>query len=218
MKKVWIVILCAVLLCGFTACGAEQDIRGDQIVVDGADGKEFELGQTSGLNYENKFVGIGCNLGSDWVFYTDEQLRELNNQTADMAGEEFQEVMANADVVFDMQAVNADGLCNINLVLEKTPALVAATYDFQKNYEKAFPTMKTSYENMGCTDYAYTFMDLTVDGKTVDGVFNTGTLGGVKMYQKQFAVKCNGYVASITVTAMGTDATDEILKTMYWID
>jgi len=78
--------------------------------------------------------------------------------------------------------------------------------------------VKESFENMGFTDYTYEFVDLEIDGKAVTGVKNIASASGVSMCQKQFAVKCNGYIASITVTSMNKDITDDILKTIYWTD
>lgn len=218
MKKALALILCVILMFSISACAGEADIRGEQTEVVSGEEKEFELGQADGLNYENTFVGIGFNLESGWSFYTDEQIRELNNQTMEIGSEEYKEVMENADVVFDVQAVSADGTSNINVVLEKVSALALATFDFKTNYEKTFSVVKESFENMGFTDYTYEFVDLEIDGKTVTGVKNIASASAVSMYQKQFAVKCNGYIASITVTSMNKDTTDDILKTIYWTD
>ena len=30
-----------------------------------------------GITYENKFIGIGCKLDSNWAFYTDEEIKEM---------------------------------------------------------------------------------------------------------------------------------------------
>lgn len=218
MKKALALLLCVVLLFSISACGGETDIRGEQTEIASGDEKEFELGQTAGLKYENDFVGIGCNLESGWSFYTDEQIRELNNQTMDIGTEEYKELMESANMVFDMQAVSGDGTSNINVVLEKASALALATYDFKATYEKNFSVVKESFENMGFTDYTYEFMDLEIDGKTITGVKNIASATDVTMYQKQFVVKCNGYTAAITVTSMNKDTTDDILKTIYWID
>lgn len=37
--------------------------------------------------YVNEFSGINCSLDAQWIFYADEQLREINNITYDMLDE-----------------------------------------------------------------------------------------------------------------------------------
>lgn len=217
MKKLLAILLCIAMLTALTACGDNEipeTLRGEQSTQ-----KEFALGQTSGLNYENQFIGIGCTLSSDWTFYTDAQIRQLNNQTADLAGDVYEDLMANTNMVYDMWAKNANNTDSINVILEKSTVATVENFDFQKNYELVFPSMKQGFENMGYTDIQYTFQTISLDGKTLSGVLTTANYGYGTMYQKQFAVPCdNGYIATVTVSAFDIDRTDHYISSFYWAE
>ena len=54
--------------------------------------KEFALGTVSGEQYQNDFIGLSFTLPENWGFYTTEEIMQLNQATADMAGEDYKPV------------------------------------------------------------------------------------------------------------------------------
>ena len=120
MKKWMTMILSFMMALLLVACsGAEEDVRGEQSESETIEEKEFSMGETDGLVYENKFIGIGCTLEDDWYFYTDDEIMALNNYTAGVAGEEYVEIMEGSDLIYDMYAMNDNQYDNINVNLEK---------------------------------------------------------------------------------------------------
>ncbi|MBE6770088.1 MAG: hypothetical protein E7548_04970 [Ruminococcaceae bacterium] len=223
MKKLFALLLALVMVLSLTACldnKSEDDLRGDQI-VNGTSSTvsqpEFSLGSTSGLTYENKFIGIGCKLDSDWTFYTDEEIRELNNVTADLAGEEFEDILKNSAVIYDMFASHSNETDNINVNLEKVNPLTLAAIDLTENYKQLMPTMKQGFENMGYKNIQMKTGTVTIDGKDFASMSTSGEIGEFKMYQTAFCLKCNGYIANITITAFDKDAVDTILDKFYLV-
>ena len=178
---------------------------------------QFSLGAVQGLNYENKFIGIGCNLPSDWTFYTDEQIREINNMTLDLAGEEFEEAMKNAQLVYDMYAISNDQLKNINVNLEKVDPVTLAMIDLADVYQQNTALVKQSLENMGYTNVTFDYGTVMIEDETFACMRTTAQYNGVTMYQLGFSTKCNGYIANFTIATFASDATDDILSNFYLI-
>lgn len=219
MKRVLALLLALMVVFSFAACGADQeDVRGEQInngsATAGSDA-EFSLGDTEGLTYENKFIGIGCTLENGWSFYSDEQIKQINNTTADMAGDEYAEAMKNATVVYDMFATDANETNNMSVVLEKVNLVSLATFDAEKNFRNQFDLLKQTFENMGCTDVTFEIGTVRIDEEEHTCLNTSAQINGAKMYQKQVAIKCSGYIATITVTTFFEDTTEAIYAKFY---
>jgi hypothetical protein len=102
---------------------------------------EFTLGTVEGNVYENTFIGIGCTLGSDWTYYSDEKIREINNAAASLAGEEFRQMMANATVVYDMYAAHSNQINTVVVNLEKVDKVQLAVLDLEENLKNTIPAL-----------------------------------------------------------------------------
>lgn len=231
MKKLLALLLVLVMVFSFAACGRdndspdEDDIRGEQIDNNESKDKtssasseaEFSLGATTGLTYESKFIGIGCKLDSDWSFYSDEQIKELNSVTTEVAGEEYAELMKNANLVYDMFAVQNDQLGNMNVVLEKMNKTTLATLDIAETFNKTMPTLKETFENVGYTNINFGIGTVTIDGKEFTCLNTSAEIAGTKMAQKAIGIKCNGYLATVTVTAVGETNINDIIDKLYLV-
>lgn len=223
MKNIITILLALAVLLSFSACSfitKQEDIRGDQIVNDGSSSsteQEFSLGEAKGLTYENKFIGIGCTLDSDWTFYTDEQIKELNNISSDVAGDDLKEILENASIVYDMAAGRSNGLDNINVNLEKMNAITLAALDLAENYETAYSLVEESYVNMGYTDISHEITTAKIDGEDHTALRITAEINGMKLYQKLISIKCSGYLANITVSTYEEDTVDAILDKFYTV-
>lgn len=218
MKKAACLFLAVIMhasLCGCHADNETDDIRGTVISGNNSqDAKEPELslGKTENNTYNNEFLGISCTLPSEWVFYTDEQILELNNIVGDVLGEEIAQQLKNANVIYDMYASSqADG-CNMNVTLEKLSAAQAIRLDIKQALEAQFDTMKSSYQNMGYTDIRIEYEKIEVDGKEFDGLKIVAKIQGYDFYVTMFAFRKSNYLANVTIGSLQTDKTDTILS------
>ena len=230
MKKILVFAFTFVMLLSLCACAPEiDDIRGTQTdntiteqptlqtedPVSTPNPENFSFGTASGLTYENEFIGIGCTLPEGWTFYDDAQIKELNNLSADMAGEEFAEIIEDASIIYDMMATGSNQADSVNINLEKIDALRLLTLDLAKNFENVMPTIKEAFENMGYTNITSKIGTLEIDGKEFVSMDTQAEINGVTLYQKQFAVKCNGYLANITVSTYFENTAESILDNFY---
>lgn len=217
MKKVLALITALVLAISLCACG-KKDIRGKISGENGGDEVEFSLGVVDGLTYENAFIGLGCTLDSDWSFYSDEQIRELNNVLTDIAGDEYVEMMKNADIVYDMYATDSSGTNILNVNLEKVNFLQLAVLDVGEALEGQVPALVDTLVNIGYHNVNCVRTTVIVGDEEYDAIKASSEFGDAKMYETIFAKKCSGYLANITVATYQDDTTEELIGKFYNID
>ncbi len=200
---------------------ADDETAGEEVAED-ADTEEsddeFSLGKTDGLVYENAFIGLGCTLPSDWSFYTDEEIMELNNYTADFMGEEYEEMVKNAQIVYDMYAVDGTDMNSINVTLEKIDNRMLAGIDVADIYAQNKSAFETMYTSMGCSNVLVNQVTIDIEGEEFAGIEISAEINGYTLYQKCFGVKCNGYLASLAITTYGDISPDDILANFYLVD
>ena len=222
MNRIVALLLCLMLVFSLSACMGEDALRGtigtENSETETSETEEIDLsfGAVEGNVYENDFIGIGCKLDDGWSFYSDEQIKELNNITADIAGEEYMDLMEDANIIYDMYAIDSTQLNNITINLEKVNPVQLLALDIAKNFELTVGTMKSTYENMGYTNFNYEITEVTVDGKKMDAMNITAEANGYTIYQCLTAKKCNGYLANIVVSTYINNTTADLLDNFYW--
>lgn len=210
MKKFLCILLSVLLTMSLWACSSDEDVRGE-ITTDPTD-PQFSLGTTANNTYKNDYLGLSCTLPSDWVFYTDEQIRELNNFVGDMAGDDFQDAVENAEVIQDMYASYQGGLATVNVTLQKLSALQLAGINLKAVLEAQFPTIKQALENMGCTNVQLNYGKITINGKEYDGATVSASVSGIPIYETLVSFVRGRYYATVTVCTLQNDDTANLLN------
>ena len=108
MKKFLCLFLAVVLLASLCGCfggNGTDDVRGDiasESTIQNENEPEFSLGKATSNTYNNDFLGISCTLPTEWAFYTDEQILELNNIVGTIVDEDIAERLKNANTIYDI--------------------------------------------------------------------------------------------------------------------
>ena len=220
MKKFLCLFLAVVLLASLCGCfggNGTDDVRGD--IASGSPSQnenenepEFSLGKATNNTYNNDFLGISCTLPAEWVFYTDEQILELNNIVGTIVDEDIVERLKNANIIYDMYATYQTEGSNININLEKLSTVQMISLDIKQTLEAQIDTIKQAYENMGYTDTNVEYQKIKVDGKEFDGLKLTAKIQGIDFYADIFTFRKNNYLANVTICSLQTDKTDTILS------
>ena len=183
MKRYISLLLAAVMALTMTACGGRSDTDTEDIggtvrpgvtentgtgtVQPGTDDETqdgFEPGSVSGGVYANEFAGIGCKLDDSWVFYTQEQMAELNGVlTEGTDSEDVKAMLADSPSIFDMYAVSTDGLMTMNVVFQNLGLLGGAAVSAQDYVE-------LSAGELGDTLSAYGYENVAVQVSAADAV------------------------------------------------
>lgn len=215
MKKLVCLLLAMVLMLSLFGCSGEKDpddVRGDVTKnTSPSEEPKFSLGTTESNTYKNEFLGISCTLSSEWVFYTDEQMRELNNIVGDVAGEELAEKLEKASIIYDMYVTNVNDNSSINVNLEKVTSLQLKNATVKEILESQIDDIKTAYQNMGLTDTKVQYQKITVDGKEFDALVYSANAQGAGLYGTVFSFIKGNYMANVTVTTVQTNKVDTIL-------
>ena len=222
MKKVLCLFLAVIMLVGLCGClggNDTDDVRGDIVNGDNSESTnqsekepEFSLGKATDNTYNSDFLGLSCTLPAEWVFYTDEQILELNNIVGDVIDEEVAERLKNANIIYDMCAAYQTEGSSINVNLEKLNAAQLITLDIKKTLEAQIDTIKSTYQNMGYTDINVEYQKIKVDGKDFDGLKIVAKIQGVDFYADVLTFRKGSYLANVTLGSLQTDKTDTILS------
>lgn len=212
MKKFLCLTVSALMLISFCGCLGKENVRGGiSSVSQNTESDSFSLGETENNSYKNEFLGLSCSLPKEWIFYTDEQILELNNIVADSVDEEIAEAISNAKIIYDMYATNNNDGSSVNVNLEKISIAQAATLNLKQTIESQFPALKSGLENMGYTNVNIEYAKIKVGGKEFDGAKISGKIQGIDFYESVFTFKKGLYIANVTVATF-SDNTDTILN------
>lgn len=225
MTKEWTALLmAAVLLLSLTACSASGgSIRGSvtqaettaaQTTVPETTEPEFAVGSSSGNRYKNTFLGIGCTLDENWRFLSDEEIRQNNSAAQGMMEEEYQQMLENADVVYDMMAHHQNEVDSLSLNMEKLSG--AAKLLSEEQYAQlSLESLEGGLSSMGIENIQSTIEEITFAGKTHVSIRIEGEYSGIKVYEAMVFCKRSGYMAIACACTWVEDGTQAILDCFY---
>lgn len=215
MKKILCLLMSLLMMFSLCSCMnivEKEDMRGNITSESTNKGTlEFLLGKTKNNKYENDFLGISCTLPSEWIFYTDEQILELNNIAVDYLDEEAAELIKNATIIYDMYATNMRDGSNMNINLEKISDAQMQNLDIKQALESQIDTLKSGLENMGYTDINIEYEKVNVDDRLIDGLKITGKISNADYYGYTLTFKKGNYLANISIFSFQKDKLDTIL-------
>ncbi len=174
----------------------------------------FSLGTVEGDTYKNEMLGIGCKLPG-WTYADEQEIAEQNEWTAEMMSEDLAERLKDSDNVMLMEASSEDGLTNININVQHIGNLASKVVSEQDFVDAAYPEISNALTEVGVENVKVEKADITVLGEQHAGMVTTGEYMGIAIYQRQFSLIGNGYMASITITSYQDDVTEELLDAFF---
>lgn len=179
---------------------------------------DFDLGNVDGNLYSNSFLGIMCELDSDWRFYTDNELAAINNVTfnnlEDAGDTTAKEALENGTIYIIMYTQNQENLDNLNIALQYFGFDITDYYTVESLIDNSLPNLEITLTAQGMKDVSATRTTTTFLGETVPCAEITGSINGTPIYEKQVYLVADDYMATITAASVsGEDTTQEILDT-----
>ena len=147
-----------------------------------------------------------------WVFYSEEQIMQLNNFAFDYFDENALEMIQNATIVYDMYAVSQTSGGNVNANLEKIDASLIEKLDLKQTLESQFGVVENAYKNMGASEFSIQYEKITVDGKEFDGMSLSAKISGRTYYTKCFVYKNGTYLVNVTSGAYSESELADIIN------
>lgn len=174
------------------------------------------LGSIDESTYWNDQLSIGFELaGSDWFFYTEDEILEINQLTGDMLGDDFQKALDSLDSYTDMFAANSVTGENVNITVENLSGLNALLTSEKSYMQVGAKGLEEALKQMGVEDFVCSSEDFTIGGETHPGSRVSYTLQGVSLYQAVVVIKSDSRMLTITATSLQSDTCDSILEGFF---
>lgn len=215
MKKLFVFAVTFVLALSLVACKEPSDIRGEYAgstptTAPTAPTQSFGTGRVNANKYTNKFAGISVELGAEWTFLTDEQIRLNNEQAMGMVGDKYEEAIKNAATFTDMMATKSNGTDTINITFEKlTGTNLLMSEEQYANISKN--SLKGALESMGMTNVTLTSGTAPFAGKDHPYIGVSAKYQGIAVYERLTLVKCGNYMVVVAACTWQTDDCKAIL-------
>lgn len=197
--------------------GAAQDqsVTG-QVDASQPDEEELEMGSVNGGTYTNAFAGIGCALDETWVFYTKEQIAELNGFLTDgTSDEDMKKLMENSQSVQDMYASSTDGLMTINVVFQNMGLLLGTTMSAQEYAELHVAQIPDAMAAYGFEDVAASVTTAELAGEERPAIALTATIQDIPVYELIVCLRQGNYIYCVTLCSYTEDVTAQMAELFY---
>lgn len=239
-----VLALLALLLAG---CGSGEDVSGtvtppeaevtdntkapedaEQPTADPGEGEEtpLTLGEYEGGVYTNRYLGLGCTLDSDWVFYSAEELQEIPGDVASaMDGTDLGSLMEDYQQLMDMRADNAQDLAMINVLYTKLPLQERLAYLAMSEEELIDSVLAQSelmieaYTQSGITVNEFKKVSVTFLGEQHWATWMDAAVEEIPYYVLQiYDYTAGQYGATITLGSYVEDNTGALLELFYEVE
>ena len=218
MKKLIALTLALLLALSLTAC-KDPDIRGEYVgdpttATNSTTPTEnaFDIGKVEANKYVNKFVGISCELGTDWTYMTDAEIRKNKEAALGAMGDDYAEAIENATTFTDMMATHKNQTDTVNITFEKLTG-VNTLMSEEKYAEASKDSLKGALESMGMTNVVITTGTAPFAGKDHSYVAVSAQYSGIPVYERMAVVKSSNYMVVIVACTWQTDTCLDILNT-----
>lgn len=222
-KKIVVCLVCLGVLLSFFGCTQPEDIRGqvsgntvtttpeETTAEPTVPQPEFSIGSSAGNTYKNEFIGIQCSLDETWVFKTDEEMQAINRTSAEMVGDEYKDMIANAAVVQDMMATNSNQTDTVNVVMEKLNGVAVLLTEEQYMSAAKDPAVN-ALSSMGLKIVSAEVVTLQFAGQEHVALTIEADVDGIPMYECMVVVKCSGYMVCVTACTWQKNTCMDILS------
>ena len=220
-KRIIAVLLLATLCFTMTACatGSSVDVLGVTYpttpldTASGGSAAQSDDAIAAGEVYRNEYFKFTCNLSDEWYVLNTDELSQMLGITYEAlgdgtAGKLVQSAFENGSTQMDFYAVMASGGETINVVLSKSK-LVELVLPDQLLLKASVPLLTTGLKDMGATNISSDTKQLTFLGDQRFALFVQADYQGMAMYETIFLIREGGYLASITITNINGEPTDD---------
>lgn len=163
---------------------------------------DISMGVTADNTYRSEFLGLGCTLGSDWTFYSEDQLLTMSNITASLIPEDLAKAIESAQYYFDMYAANQKTGSSVNVVMNNIGLLYGTLINMDTFIEASISQITSGMEQIGATDVTAVQDKFQLAGNSYDGINIACKINGADFYETQVEIVKGGYIASITFAGL----------------
>lgn len=184
---------------------------------------QVSLGRMEGGVYTNTYAGFGCELDSNWTFYTAEELQELPENTAELFKDS--DLLDSEDMlsqITDMMAENVNDLTSINVLYTKLSMAERLAYAAMTDEEILDVTLEqkdamiAAYEQAGFQVDSMEKVTVSFLGEECPALHCAMSIDGIAYYTLQvFNYKVGQYGITTTLASYLEDNTAGLLDLFY---
>ena len=226
MKKITALLLALVLLVSLVSCGkiAEVAEKIGEEIKESSDGetatKKFSPGTVDGNTYKSEYLGIGVTLDESWVFATEDEIRQLNEQVisslGDIFGDDYEKALEQAPYATEMYAMNNTdyGVIEINIENDGFRGLTMSVEDYM---DIADEQLKEAYDGLGVENLVIVRESFEFAGKTQMAFHMNGDYMGLSLESISVIIKNGPRFATVAITSY-TDSAEEIAAQFFAVE
>ena len=167
----------------------------------------------AGEVYRNEYFKFTCNLSDEWYVLNTDELSQMLGITYEAlgdgtAGKLIQTSFETGSTQMDFYAVMASGGETINVVLSKAKVAERLLPD-QLLLKASVPLLTSGLTDMGATNISSDTKELTFLGDQRFALIVQADYQGMAMQETIFLIRESGYIASITITDISGNPTDD---------
>lgn len=194
--------------------------------TDGEEETAVSLGRIEGGVYTNSYAGFGCELDSNWEFYSAEELQDLPANVQELLEDtELGDAMSDLTMITDMKAENAQDLTTMNVQYTKLDAQTRLAYLMLSEEEivdlmlEQSDILTSSYSQLGIEVESMSKAEVDFLGEKHFGLRTNATQYGIPCYILQlFDYSRGSYGVTTTFWSYGEDTTDALAGLFYKVD
>lgn len=235
MKKVFALILAALMLLSMSACGKKTTAVSNSTLplvtetpteAPAATPSETpaeapadtgtaspSLGTYDNFIYTNEFLGIRCELNENWIVADSTQLAEIIGAASDMiTDEELAQIIADSGSSMVFYASADEGLVSMNIVTENLGVLYGTVLDEESYLNLAMASVPQALESIGLTDVTMELVTLNYLGTENVAVQVHGLFQGMDFYETIVPRKVGNYMALLTIASYYENIGQDLLE------
>lgn len=183
------------------------------------------LGRIQGGIYTNEYMGLACELDSNWEFYSAEELQELPGDAIEMmAGTELGDAAMGMSQIMDMQAENVNEMSGMNILYQKMDMGDRISYAAMTEMEIVESVLaerdmlEEAYAQGGMMVEDMAIKTVTFLGEERPALWTSASVEGVPYYVLQlFDFQLGQYSVNTTFFSYMEDKTESVLALFYKI-
>lgn len=168
-----------------------------------------------GNDYWNEEVQLGCTLGDNWYFFTDEELAAQNGLTAEQMGEDYTKLVEESGSLMVMMAVDTQTGASVNLTLQPLSALESKVVGEAYYAKMSAPSLKEALLQMGFENVEATVGELEFMGSTHPCIRIAAVIQEMDFFETLAIYKAGDTVCIVTAASYGEDTTQAALANFY---
>ncbi len=212
MKKSLALLIAVLTLISLCACGSsKEDAPANN------DTPPYALGVVNGSTYESPYLGIGCTLDENWVFYDYKQMMDIMVIEAEVSDyDDYRQKMLQEANYYEMYAAeDSETASTLNVSVENLGKALGNAIEIDDYVNSIFSDIANGLESQGFEDTDVELLEKEIAGKDCRVIKISAVFADVPVFISQALFKVENHIVMIYAGSCGEDITEGLLDNFY---